>query len=146
MLNSESAAYIAGLFDGEGSIQCKQAWERKKKHTGKGYRNSYAWRINMEITMTDYSVLVWVHEVLGVGTLVKKPRKGLRKNGTKYLMQWRWRCSYRDAYYVCKVLWPYAHVKLDKIQQIITHYSKQKLKENNVVDFEHYKMWIKGKK
>ena len=41
MLNSESAAYIAGLFDGEGSIQCKQAWERKKKHTGKGYRKSY---------------------------------------------------------------------------------------------------------
>ena len=30
----------------------------------------------------------WVHEVLGVGTLNKKPRKGLRKDGTKYLMQW----------------------------------------------------------
>ena len=69
----------------------------------------------------------------------------MRKDGTKYLMQWRWRCTYRDAYYVCKVLWPYAHVKLDKIQQIIAHYSKQKLNENNVVDFQHYKMWIKGK-
>ena len=55
-------------------------------------------------------------------------------------MQWRWRCSYRDAYYVCKVLWPYAHVKLDKIQQIIAHYSKQKLKENNVVSLDEYKM------
>ena len=59
-------------------------------------------------------------------------------------MQWRWRCGYRDAYYVCKVIWPYAHVKLPKIQKIIEHYAK-KLTENNVVDFEHYKM-KKGKK
>ena len=42
-------------------------------------------RLSMEITMTDQSVLLWVHEVLGVGTLTKKPRKGLRKDGAKYL-------------------------------------------------------------
>ena len=41
--------------------------------------------------MTDESVLMWVHEVLGVGTLTKKPRKGKRKDGTPYLMQYRWR-------------------------------------------------------
>ena len=29
------AAYIAGLFDGEGSLQYKKGWEKKKKHTGK---------------------------------------------------------------------------------------------------------------
>jgi hypothetical protein len=69
----------------------------------------------------------------------------LRKDGTKYLMQWRWRCSYRDAYYVCKVLWPYAHVKLDKIQKIITHYSKEALNKNNVVSLDEYKI-MKGKK
>ena len=145
ILNSESAAYIAGLFDGEGSIQCKQAWERKKKHTGKGYRKVYSWRISMEITMTDYSVLVWLLEVLGVGTITKKPRKGLRKDGTKYLMQWRWRCTYRDAYYVCKVLWPYAHTKLPKIQQVINHYSKEALNKNNVINLNEYKI-MKGKK
>jgi len=61
-------------------------------------------------------------------------------------MQWRWRCGYRDAYYVCKVIWPYAHVKLPKIQKIIEHYAKKKLTKNNVVDFEHYKMWIKNEK
>ena len=32
-------------------------------------------RISMEITMTDEMVIRWVHEVLGVGTVVKKPRK-----------------------------------------------------------------------
>ena len=97
----------------------------------------------MEISMTEYSVLVWVLETLGVGTVRPKKRpKGVKK-------QWRWRCSFRDAYYVCKVIWPYAHVKLPKVQQIIEHYAKQKLDENdrsNVVDLQHYKMWIKGKK
>ena len=94
--------------------------------------------------MTDESVLRWVTEVLGCGTLTKKPRKGLRKNGTKYLMQYRWRCTFRDAFYVCRLLWPYAHTKLPKIQQVIEHYSKELLTKDNVVDFEHYKMWMKN--
>jgi len=140
MLNSESAAYIAGLFDGEGSIHFKRGIEKKKKHKGEGYRYSNSMRISMEITMTDYSVLVWVLETLGVGTLRPKTVKGRRKDGTKYLKQYKWRATFRDAYYVCKVLWPYAHVKLDKIQKIIEHYSEQKLKENNVVSLDEYKM------
>ena len=36
-------------------------------------------RISMEITMTDRSVLIWVHEVLGVGTLTPKKVKGKEK-------------------------------------------------------------------
>jgi len=139
-MNDTDIAYIAGLFDGEGSIQCKQAWEKKKKHKGKGYRDAYSWRINMEITMTDRSVLLWLLEVLGCGTLTKKPRKGLRKDGTKYLMQWRWRCTYRDAYNVCCLLWPYAHTKLDKIQQVIEHYAKQRLEYGaDIINLEEYK-------
>ena len=98
-------------------------------------------RISMEIAMTDKSVLAWTHEILKVGTLTAKPRKGLRKNGTKYLMQWRWRCTFRDAYYVCCLLFPYAHTKLDKIQQIIDHYSTETFYKmnNKVVDLKEYK-------
>jgi hypothetical protein len=93
----------------------------------------------MEITMTDKSVLIWALEVLGCGTLVKKPRKGLRKDGTKYLMQWRWRCTFRDAYYVCCLLFPYAHTKLDKIQKVIEHYSKDKIINGKIVNLKEYK-------
>ena len=133
-------AYIAGLFDGEGSIHFKRGIEKKKKHKGKpGYRYSNSMRISMEITMTDYSVLVWVHEVLGVGTLRPKTVKGLRKDGTKYLKQYKWRCTFRDAYQVCLLIWPFAHVKLDKIQQIIEHYSKEKIMNGNVVSLDEYK-------
>ena len=138
-ITSEQAAYIAGLFDGEGSIYFAKRPEKKKKHKGPGYRTSISQRISMEITMTDKSVLKWVHEVLGVGTLNKKPRKGLRKDGTKFLMQYKWRCTFRDAFYVCCVLWPHAHTKLPKIQQILDHYSG-KLMNDKVVSLEDYKI------
>ena len=69
-------------------------------------------RISMEITMTDKICIKWIHEVLGVGTVVKKPRKGFRKDGTKYLMQWKWRCTFRDAFYVCCILWPHASYQI----------------------------------
>ena len=142
--SSQDIAYIAGLFDGEGSIYYAKRRERKKKHNGEGYRYSNSQRISMEITMTDRSVLEWVHEVLGVGTLNKKPRKGLRKDGTKYLMQYKWRCTFRDAYYVCCLIWPWAHTKLPKINQIIAHYDPGTCGTyGNVVDLLKYKNNIK---
>ena len=138
MISSEDIAYIAGLFDGEGSIYYARRIEKKKKHKGKGYRTSMSQRISMEVTMTDESVIRWLHEVLKVGTVVKKPRKGLRKDGTKYLMQYKWRCTFRHAYYVCCLLFPYAHTKLEKIQKIINHYDGV-IMNNKVVDLNEYK-------
>ena len=138
MKSEAEISYIAGLFDGEGSIYFAKRPEKKKKHKGKGYRVSISQRISMEITMTDESVIRWVHEVLGCGTVVRKPRKGLRKDGTKYLMQWKWRCTFRDAYYVCCLLWPYAHTKLPKIQQIIDHYQGTVM-NNKIVHLDEYR-------
>ena len=132
-MTEAEAAYIAGLFDGEGTITYKKYKEKKKNGTYD------CWRISMEIAMTDRSVLVWLTEVLGCGTLNKKPRK----NGHK--MQWRWRCVFRDAFHVCCILFPFAHVKLGKIQQVIEHYSSIQ-KKDNVVDLAHYRMWITERK
>ena len=128
-MTEAEAAYIAGLFDGEGTITYKKY---KEKKTNGIYD---CWRISMEIAMTDRSVLVWLTEVLGCGTLNKKPRK----NGHK--MQYRWRCVFRDCFHVCCLLFPYAHVKLGKIQQVIEHYSTIQ-KKDNVVNLDHYRMWI----
>ena len=132
-MTENDAAYIAGLFDGEGSIDFTKRKEKKRSGT---YNCR---RVSMEVTMTDQSVIRWMHEVLGVGTVVKKPRKGLRKDRTKYLTLWRWRCTFREAYYVCRVLWPYAHTKLSKIQQVIDHYSQEKVMNGNVVSLEEYR-------
>jgi len=138
-ISETDKAYIAGLFDGEGSIHFKRALEKKKKHKGRpGYRMSNSLRLSMEIAMTDKSVLIWLHEVLGVGTLNDKPRKGKRVDGTPYLKQYRWRCTFRDAFYVCCLIWPWAHTKLPKIQQVIEHYTTGG--RQNVVDLTEYKV------
>jgi len=139
MIPETDRAYIAGLFDGEGSIHFKRGIEKKKKHKGEGYRYSNSMRISMEITMTDYSVLVWVHETLGVGTLRSKTVKGKRKDGTKYLPQWKWRCTFRDAYHVCCLIWPWAHTKLAKITEVMQHYNEHKIMGSKVINLEEYK-------
>ena len=137
-ITNEDLSYIAGLFDGEGSIYYAKRKEKKKAHNGKGYRYSMSQRISMEITMTDEMVIRWVHEVLGVGTVVKKPRKGLRKDGTKYLMQYKWRCTFRDAHKVCKLIWPWSKTKLHKVEQVIDHYDPH-IFDGNVVSIQQYR-------
>ncbi len=44
-----------------------------------------------------------------------------------------------------KLLWPYAHTKLPKIQQVIEHYATERLEKSaDVVDLDHYRLWIKS--
>ena len=120
--------YIAGLFDADGNVSYKK-YPKKRKGIKKDYMT---WNIRLEISMTDQNVIELVHETLMVGTVHKKP-PGKGQIGKK--MQYRWRCGYRDALYVCKLLWPYVIVKLHKIEQIIDHYDPdiQELGDN-VVD------------
>ena len=134
-MKDTNLAYIAGLFDGEGNIQYKQ-YMRKRPHNKKPYPT---WSIRMEMAMTDQSILRWVREILNVGTVGEKRYKTAYTVGWK--KQWRWRCSHRDAYYVSCLLFPYAHVKLDGMQKIISHYAKRKLKVLNekVVSLDEYK-------
>ena len=82
--------------------------------------------------MITKEVVDAVHATLGVGSVRPKP-PGKGQLGTK--MQYRWRCGFRDALHVCKLFWPYAIVKLHKIEQIIDHYEPniQDL-DDNIVD------------
>ena len=83
--------------------------------------------------MTDESIIRWVHDFLGVGSCgPRKVKPGKKK-------QWRWRCSHRDAYFVARLLWPYVHVKLEKINQIINHYGDHKVMNGNIINLEEYK-------
>ena len=119
MTNQSDIAYIAGLFDGEGSITYKQ-YMRKRSHNKKAYPT---WSIRMEIAMTDRSVLLWIYEFLKIGTVSEKRYKTRYTKGWK--KQWRWRCQFRDAYFFWTLIYPYCHVKMDKIQKIIDHYSSR---------------------
>ena len=137
-INITDIAYIAGLFDGEGCVQCKQHIVKKKKHKGPGTRKSKEWRITMEMSMTDESIIRWVHEILEVGTVNLNIKNKSPSSKPHWKDQWRWRCSHRDALSVAKLLWPFAQVKMHKIEQIIDHYEPEH-QDSNVVSLEAYR-------
>ena len=125
------AAYIAGLFDGEGCVTCKKKPTKRPDRGGKIYNQ---WYIRCEITMTDKEVIEWLHETLGFGW---SREKKYSKRPKHYKRQWRWCCGYRDALQFAKLIWPYTQVKLHKIEQIIDHYEPRAQElGDNVVDLE----------
>ena len=128
-MNISDAAYVAGLFDGEGSVYIKRMDQMKHNRPGKPVHK--VWVIRMEMAMTDKDTIKWCHELFGCGHF------GERNVKPGYKRQWRWRVSHRDALYVAKILWPYAKTKLHKIEQIIDHYEPdvQDLGDN-IVDLE----------
>ena len=123
-------AYIAGLFDGEGSIDFKRRKEKRGKYT------TNAMQITMRIEMTDQSILKWIHATLKLGTVRKRNRSPSVKKHWKD--RWVYTLRFRQAYQVCCLIWPYAHIKLDKIQQIIDHYNP-KIFNDKVVDLDTYR-------
>ena len=130
-MNQNDIAYIAGLFDGEGSVSY---YQRKEKRKNKKKAYNY-WVIRCEMSMTDPYVMEWFYKTLDVGTLTKRlPTKSWV--GRK--MQWRWRCGYRDAYSFAKIIWPHTQVKLHKIEQIIDHYNPE-YNTAKVVSLEDYR-------
>ena len=133
-MNINDAAYIAGLFDGEGCVTCKKKPTKRPDRGGKIYNQ---WYIRCEITMTDKEVIEWLHETLGFGW---SREKKYSKRPKHYKRQWRWSCGYRDALTFAKLLWPYTQVKLHKLEQIIDHYEPRAQElGDNVVDLEGYR-------
>ena len=137
-MKESDIAYFAGLFDGEGSVYIKRMDQMKHKRPGKPVHK--VWVIRMEIAMTDKETIQWCYDSFKCGAF------GERKVKEGYKRQWRWRVAHRDALHVALAIWPYAQVKLHKIEQIIDHYDNYDgTDRGNVVDLEAYKLWH-GKK
>ena len=132
MIGTDTIAYIAGLFDGEGCVTCKQKPTKRKDRGGKIYNQ---WYIRCEIAMTNRAVIEWIHEVLGFGWCAEKRYN----NKPKYKKQWRWCCGYRDALLFAKIIWPHTQVKLHQIENIIDHYEAIKPERKNVIDLDSYR-------
>ena len=54
-------------------------------------------------------------------------------------MQYRWRCTFREAYYVCCLIYPYTITKLEKVKQILDHYKDHKIMNDKVVNLDEYR-------
>jgi hypothetical protein len=133
MMSTDTIAYIAGLFDGEGCVTCKKV-KTKRKDRPKEFYNQ--WYIRCEIAMTDKHIIQWLHETLGFGW---SKEKKYHNRPTHHKRQWRWSCGYRDALLFAKIIWPYVQVKIHDIEKIIDHYDDVKPDRKNVIDLNLYK-------
>jgi len=109
-------AYMAGLFDGEGSVDYAKRWG-----TSATNKKRYLFRrISCEMTLTDYEVIKWFHQTLGFGGVwTKKVPEGLKP-------QWRWACCFHDSYKFAKQMLPYTKIKYEKLKQIVDHYDESR--------------------
>ena len=128
---STQLAYMAGLFDGEGCVEYTQRIEKRRKNRPKGYLCRI---ICCEMSMTDEPVMRWFHEKLGFGQFRIIVKSKLAGGKPHHKDQWRWRCSNRDAYKFAKLIIPYARVKREKLQKIITHYDKLSIRHTDDSD------------
>ena len=63
--NNSDLVYIAGLFDGEGCVECKQRPVLRKDR--KGHPTYNQWYIRVEMTSTSEETIRWVYDTLGFG-------------------------------------------------------------------------------
>jgi len=99
-------AYIAGLFDGEGSV----SFVFKKAHNGKRYGKLYA-----RISNTNREVLEWIKNTLGFGFIVintKIPRPN-RKFCYDFVV------AYEKARKFLAVIRPYLKIKANSVDNKI---------------------------
>jgi len=114
--SNDMIAYLAGLFDGEGSVMYKQYLENRKNRPNP----SLCWRIRLELAMTCKDTVEHIYKTLNVGWF------GPRTVKPGCLPQWRWSVSFRGAYEVAKLFIPHAITKKVKLQKIIDHYEQEK--------------------
>tara|TARA_Y100000289_G_C3794699_1_gene85886 strand:- start:95 stop:496 length:402 start_codon:yes stop_codon:yes gene_type:complete len=115
MQSESSIAYLAGLFDGEGSVMYKQYIEKRKNRPNP----MKCWRIRLDVAMTDKETIKYIYDTLDVGWWGPRTVRPGRKP------QWRWSTSFRGANKVARMFLPYAKTKKEVLQKIVDHYDKR---------------------
>jgi hypothetical protein len=111
-MKDSEIAYLAGLFDGEGSVMYKQYLEKRKNRPNP----CLCWRIRLEVAMTDKKTIEYIYDNLMIGWWgPRKVRPGRKP-------QWRWSTSFRGARQVAKLFLPYVITKKKVLQKIVDHY------------------------
>ena len=111
-MKDSEIAYLAGLFDGEGSVMYKQYLEKRKNRPNP----MFCWRIRLDVAMTDKQTIKHIYDTLMVGWWGPRTVRPGRKP------QWRWSTSFRGAKQVAKLFLPYAITKKKVLQKIVDHY------------------------
>lgn len=109
-LSETEAAYLAGLIDGDGSITCG--------HTSKRVRH----RPIVTIHQKDPTILFWVQEVAGVGSVTKRTRgygyQARYPKADQYMHRWRLTQRVAGIEFLRQVE-PYLRIKQEKAKLLI---------------------------
>ena len=107
ILHPVDAAYLAGIVDGEGSIELHRSNNRKP------------WG-RVQIWNTSKPLIDWILKTIRTGTVTSRIRHG-KVNGTKpcYCLEI---ASRQNVYAVLKQILPYMKIKSPKAQELIDYY------------------------
>ena len=111
-------SYVAGIIDGEGSIEYTQ--RDRIRHDRKGKPVHKVWNIRMEVPQVDGRLIDYLMVTTDEGV---RDMKHYPNNET-WQDQHRWRVGYRGVYRVLKQIHKYLIVKKEKSQLVIDHYDK----------------------
>ena len=112
-------AYVAGIIDGEGSIEFKRKPRIRRDRIG---TPTYVTLIvRMEVPQVDGRLIDYLMETTKEGS---RDMKHYPNNPT-HQDQHRWRVGYHGVYRVLKQIYPYLIVKKEKAKLVIDHYDKK---------------------
>jgi len=112
-------SYVAGIIDGEGSIEYVQRKRIRHDRPGKPIHN--VWNIRMEVPQVDGKLIDYLMTTTAEGTRDMKHYP----NNDKWQSQHRWRVGYRGVYRILKQVHKYLIVKKEKSQLVINHYDEK---------------------
>lgn len=112
-ITNEMKAYLAGLFDGEGSVNIFKQSNRKDM-------NYPAYFVEISIGNTHKGVLQWILEHFG-GRLTDNAEQYSHRNQRT----WRWRASSDEAYKTLVLMLPYLIIKKEQAQLAIEFRERQ---------------------
>ena len=117
-MTSTERAYVAGIIDGEGSIEYVQ--RDRIRHDRKGKPVHKVWNIRLEVPQVDGRLIDYLIETTAEGTRDMKRFP----NNDKWHDQHRWRVAHRGVYRVLKQVDKYLIVKKEKAKLVVDHYDK----------------------
>ena len=112
-------SYVAGIIDGEGSIEYVQRDRIRHDRPGKPVHK--VWNIRMEVPQVDGRLIDYLM------TTTDEGNRDIKRYPTKptYKDQHRWRVSHHGVYRVLKQVYKYLIVKREKAKLVIDHYDKK---------------------
>src|SRR5882672_2340266 len=90
-LRREDVAYLAGFFDGEGSVTIN----RVKRADGRSKTDSYT--LHAVIGNTDPTVLVWAQSLFGGYLIPREPRNKRHRSSVQWMLQNQWALRFLET-------------------------------------------------